>query len=65
MSSQARRLDKVAEHFNPVLNEGLVDRAIAALEADLTVDQVDGVPIWEIHQWLDREIARLKKEEQR
>jgi len=65
MSSQDRRLDKVAEHFNPVLNEELVNRAIAALEADLTVDQVDGVPIWEIHQWLDREIARLEKEEQR
>jgi len=37
-----------------------VDRAIAALEADPNVDQVDGVPMWQIQQWCDKAIARLE-----
>jgi len=64
MSSQARRLDKLTEYFGPALTlEELADRAIHALEADPTVDQVDGVPIWRIQERLNKEIARLKKED--
>jgi len=64
MSSQDRRLDKLTEHFTPRPTlEQLADRAIAALEADLTVLEVDGIPIWQIRQWLDKEIARLKAED--
>jgi hypothetical protein len=66
MSSQDRRLDKLTEYFTPTPTlEQLADRAIHALEADPTVDQVDGVPIWEIRQLLDKEIRRLKEEEDR
>ena len=64
MSSQNRRLDKLTEHFTlrPSL-EQLADHAIAALEADPTVLEVDGVPIWRIHKWLDEEIERLAAED--
>jgi len=64
MSSQDRRLDKLTEHFTlrPSL-EQLADRAIAALERDPSVFEVDGVPIWQIEQRLTKEIARLKEEE--
>jgi len=64
MSSQDRRLDKLTEYFTPRPSlEQLADRAIRALEADLTVLEVDGFPIWQIHKWLDEEIARLKAED--
>jgi len=66
MSTQDRRLDKLTEHFTPTpALEELADRAIHALEADPTVDQVDGVPIWEIQERLNKEIRRLKEEEDR
>ena len=64
MTTQDRRLDKLAEAFNSApTSEELVDRAITALEADPTVHQIDGVPIWQIQQRLDKEIQRLRKEE--
>jgi len=64
MTTQDRRLDKLAEAFKPALTlEELADRAISALEADPNVLEVDGVPIWQIQQWLTKEIARLRKEE--
>ena len=64
MSSQDRRLDKLTEYFTPSATlEQLADRAIHALEADPTVDQVDGVPIWQIQERLDKEIRRLKEED--
>jgi len=59
-----KRLERLTEYFTPALTlEQLADRAISALEADPTVDQVDGVPIWQIRQLLDKEIARLKEED--
>ena len=62
--NRERRLNRLTEHFGPALTlEELADRAITALEADPNVDQVDGVPIWEIRQRLNKEIARLRKEE--
>jgi len=62
--NRERRLERLTEHFGPGLTlEELADRAITALKADLNVDQVDGVPIWQIEQWLNKEIARLKEEE--
>ena len=64
MSSQDRRLDKLTEHFTPRPSlEQLADHAITALEADPNVDQVDGVPMWQIQQWCDKAIARLEGEE--
>jgi len=64
MSSQDRRLDKLTEHFTPRPSlEQLADHAIAALERDPHVLEVDGVGIWQIRQWLDEEIARLKEED--
>jgi len=64
MSSQARRLDKLTEYFGPALTlEELADRAITALEKDRNVFEVDGVPIWEIQQRLDKEIRRLEEED--
>jgi len=64
MSSQDRRLDKLTEYFTPERTlEQLADRAIAALTADPSVFEVDGVPIWQIQQRLDKEIARLQEEE--
>jgi len=63
--NRERRLARLTEHFAPRPTlEQLADRAIAALERDPTVLEVDGVPIWEIHKWLDEEIARLKEEEE-
>ena len=63
MTTLDRRLDKLAEHFTPRLTPEFVDRAIAALEADPNVDQVDGVPMWQIQQWCDKAIARLEGED--
>jgi len=64
MSSQDRRLDKLTEYFTPPRTlEELADAAIAALEADPYVLEVDGVAIWQIHKWLDEEIERLKEED--
>ena len=62
--NREKRLERLTEYFTPGLTlEELVDRAIAALEADPNVDQVDGVPIWQIQQRLNKEIARLKEED--
>jgi len=62
--NRERRLERLTEYFTPALTlEELADRAISALEADPTVHQIDGVPIWEIQQRLDKEIARLKEED--
>ncbi len=62
--NREKRLARLTEHFTPAATlEQLADRAIHALEADPTVDQVDGVPIWQIQQWLNKEIARLKEED--
>jgi len=64
MSSQDRRLDKLTEYFTPApALEELAARAIAALERDPNVLEVDGVPIWQIRQRLNKEIARLKEED--
>jgi len=58
------RLARLTEHFGPPLTlEQLADRAIAALEKEPRVFEVDGVPIWESQQRLNTEIARLEKEE--
>jgi len=62
--NRERRLERLTEHFGPPLTlEQLADRAIAALERDPSVFEVDGVPIWKIEQRLDKEIATLKEEE--
>jgi len=62
--NRERRLERLTEFFTPGLTlEQLADRAIAALERDPSVFEVDGVPIWEIQQRLTKEIARLKEEE--
>jgi len=62
--NRERRLSRLIEHFGPPLTlEQLADRAIAALERDPSVLEVDGVPIWQIRQRLDKEIARLKEKE--
>jgi len=59
-----KRLERLTEYFTPGPTlEQLADRAISALEADLNVDQVDGVPIWQIQQMLNKEIARLKEKD--
>jgi len=64
--NRERRLQKLTEHFAPRLTlEQLADRAISALEADPNAFEVDGVPIWEIQQRLNVEIATLKEEEDR
>ena len=62
--NREKRLERLTEYFTPVLTWEFVDRAIAALEADRNVDQADGVPIWQIQQRLNKEIARLKEEEE-
>ncbi len=62
--NRERRLNRLTEHFGPGLTlEQLADRAISALEADPNAFEVDGVPIWQIQERLNKEIARLKKEE--
>ncbi len=62
--NRERRLARLTEHFTPRPSlEQLADHAISALEADPTVLEVDGVGIWQIRQWLDEEIARLKAED--
>jgi len=62
--NRERRLARLTEHFGPGLTlEQLADRAIAALEKDPSVFEVDGVPIWEIQQRLTKEIAKRKEEE--
>ena len=62
--NREKRLEKLTEYFTPAPTlEELATRAIVVLEADSTVDQVDGVPIWQIQQWLNKAIARLKEEE--
>ena len=60
MTTLDRRLDKLAEHFTPRLTREFVDLVIAALEADPDVDEVDGVPMWQIQQWCEKAIARLE-----
>jgi len=63
--NRERRLSRLSEHFTPRPSlEQLADHAIAALEADLTVLEVDGVPIWQIHKWLDEEIERLREDDE-
>jgi len=62
--NRERRLERLTEHFTPRPSlEELADHAIAALERDPNVLEVDGVGIWQIRQWLDEEIARLKAED--
>ncbi len=62
--NRERRLERLTEYFGPALAlEELADRAITALERDPNVLEVDGVPIWEIQQRLNKEIARLKEED--
>jgi len=62
--NRERRLSRLTEYFGPALTlEELADRAISALERDPNVLEVDGVPIWEIRQRLNKEIARLKEED--
>ncbi len=56
--NREKRLERLTEYFTPALTWEFVDRAIAALEADPNVDQVDGVPMWQIQQWCDKAIAR-------
>ena len=58
--NREKRLERLTEHFTPALTWEFVDRAIAALEADPNVDQVDGVPMWQIQQWCEQAIARLE-----
>jgi len=59
-----KRLERLTEYFTPPRTlEELATQAIAALERDPSVFEVDGVPIWEIRQRLDKEIARLKEED--
>jgi len=60
--NRERRLARLTEYFTPALTlEQLADRAIAALERDPSVFEVDGIPIWQISQRLDKEIARLEE----
>ncbi len=62
--NRERRLERLTEYFGPALTlEELADRAINALERDPNVVEVDGVPIWQIRQRLNKEIARLKEED--
>jgi len=62
--NREKRLERLTEYFGPALTlEELADRAISALEADPNAFEVDGVPIWEIRQRLNKEIARLKEED--
>ena len=62
--NRERRLERLTEYFGPALTlEELADRAITALERDPNVLEVDGVPIWEIQQRLNKDIARLKEED--
>jgi len=62
--NRERRLSRLTEYFGPALTlEELADRAITALERDPNVLEVDGVPIWQIQQRLNKEIARLKEED--
>jgi len=62
--NRERRLERLTEHFTPRPSlEQLADRAISALEADPTVLEVDGIPIWQVRQWLDEDIRRLKEED--
>jgi len=64
VSAREKRLARLTEYYTPAPTlEQLADRAISALEADPTVLEVDGVPIWQIQQWLNKEIARLKEED--
>jgi len=63
--NRERRLSRLTEHFGSALTlEQLADRAIAALERDPNVFEVDGIPIWQIQQRLNTEIAKLKEEEE-
>ena len=61
--NREKRLERLTEYFTPALTWELVDRAIAALEADPSVDRIDGVPMWQIQKWCDQAIARLEGEE--
>jgi len=62
--NRERRLERLTEYFGPALTlEELADRAITALERDPNVLEVEGVPIWKIRQLLDKEIRRLKEED--
>ena len=59
--NREKRLERLIEYFTPVLTWEFVDRAIAALEADPNVFEVDGIPMWQIQQWCDKAIARLER----
>ena len=61
--NREKRLERLTEYFTPALTWELVDRAIAALKKDRNAFEVDGIPMWEIQQWCDQAIARLKGEE--
>ena len=61
--NREKRLERLTEYFTPALTWELVDRAIAALERDPNVFEVDGVPMWQIQQWCDKAIARLKEKD--
>ena len=61
--NREKRLERLTEYFTPALTWEFVDRAIAALKKDRNAVEVDGIPMWEIQQWCDQAIARLKGEE--
>jgi len=62
--NREKRLERLTEYFTPGPTlEQLADRAISALEADPNAFEVDGVPIWQIQERLNKEIRRLKEED--
>jgi hypothetical protein len=62
--NREKRLERLTEYFTPTPTlEQLADRAILALERDPNVLEVDGVPIWQIQERLNKEIRRLKEED--
>jgi len=62
--NREKRLERLTEYFTPRRTlEELADAAIHALERDPNVLEVDGIPIWEVRQLLDKEIRRLEEED--
>ena len=62
--NREKRLERLTEYFTPAASlEELADAAIHALERDPHVLEVDGIPIWQVRQLLDKEIRRLKEED--
>lgn len=43
--NRERRLKKLDDYYTPRLTQGLLDRAIAALEDGIDAQEVDGIPI--------------------